>query len=366
MFGLYQGYGLKHCLFDVSLIVMAPAVTELLRTRSQTLRSTAASFALVTCSAILTELSGGYIEAHFHFFVMLAVIALYQNWVPFLISILYVLLHHGLGGLLDPGAVYNHPDAVAHPWKWAGIHASFVAAACLAYLVSWRWNELTRAQTEHILKAAGEGIIGLDADGRILFMNPAAERIAGRLEQDLLGKPLEEIIELAGSGEPPEGPQSARELLFATPEHAVLQGQVRNDRRIVPIEFIRTSIRDRQNVTGAVITIRDVTERKAAEDALRESEQRFRSLVQNASDLITVMDADTTVRYQSPSVDRILSYSPGEFEGRRLADLIRPDDAGSIPRLLNRPECQAGPRGFSRGASLAQGGILARPRDRGY
>ena len=59
------------------------------------LRVVAASFGLITASAMLVHLSGGYIEAHFHFFVMIGVLTLYQDWVPFLVAIGYVVLHHG-------------------------------------------------------------------------------------------------------------------------------------------------------------------------------------------------------------------------------------------------------------------------------
>ena len=58
--------------------------------------------------------------------VILAVIALYQDWAPFLLAIVYVAVDHGVVGTLLPGLVYNHPDAYAHPWKWALIHATLV------------------------------------------------------------------------------------------------------------------------------------------------------------------------------------------------------------------------------------------------
>lgn len=77
---------------------------------------------LVVSSAVLVHLSGGIIEMHFHFFVMVGILTLYQDWVPFLLAVGFVVAHHGLAGALVPGKVYNHPDAVAHPFKWALIH----------------------------------------------------------------------------------------------------------------------------------------------------------------------------------------------------------------------------------------------------
>jgi len=85
-------------------------------------RAVLASLGLITASAVLVHLSGGYIEMHFHFFVMVVIIALYQDWIPFLLAIGYVVLHHGVVGVLLPTAVYNHPAAIAQPWLWAAVH----------------------------------------------------------------------------------------------------------------------------------------------------------------------------------------------------------------------------------------------------
>ncbi|MBX6342838.1 MAG: GGDEF domain-containing protein, partial [Thermomicrobiaceae bacterium] len=68
-------------------------------------------------------------------------------------------------------------------------------------------------------------------------------------------------------------------------------------------------------------------ESAALTDGLRRSEARFRSLVQNSSDVITVIETDTTIRYQSPSVARVLGYGPAELVGAKLIELIHPDDA---------------------------------------
>ena len=118
LFGLYRGYGLFQSAAEGSVV----AALAFLAARPQigrTFRSAAASLALVTSSAILVQFSGGYIEAHFHFFVMLAVISIYQEWIPYLLSIAFVAVEHGLTGQFVPATVYNHPDAFLHPWKWA-------------------------------------------------------------------------------------------------------------------------------------------------------------------------------------------------------------------------------------------------------
>ena len=68
-----------------------------------------------------------------------------------------------------------------------------------------------------------------------------------------------------------------------------------------------TPVHDEQgNVGGMISVLRDVTKDKRAEEMLKESEERFRSLVQNSSDIITVISADGTIVYQTPSMKRIL------------------------------------------------------------
>lgn len=320
-FAMVLRYPVNHGLLDAGAVLVAPGIVEALRIRNRTVRATAASIGLISCSAVLTHLSGGYIEMHFHFFVMLAVIALYQSWVPFGLSIVYVLIHHGVAGLIEPTSVFNHPDAVAHPWKWAAIHAAFVSAACSVYVIAWRWNEIALAQSKHILQAAGEGIFGLDRDGNILFANPTAERIIGRRQGSLEGLAFADVIDGASSA-------------LKAPSGTMNEATVGNGSRQVPVEFIRTDVVDRGKLTGQVVTMRDVTARKEAEAALRESEQRFRSLVQNAPDLITVISSDTSVLYQSPSIERVLGYEAEKIVGTKLVDLLHPDDSAQFLTFL--------------------------------
>ena len=73
---------------------------------------------------------------------MIGVLTLYQDWTPFLVAIVYVVIHHGLGGVLSPASVYgDNAQAVRHPWVWALIHGGFVLAASVAHVVAWRTNE---------------------------------------------------------------------------------------------------------------------------------------------------------------------------------------------------------------------------------
>ena len=140
LFALVQGLGIVHAGIEGGLIAMA-AVAASTEGVSPRVRSACASFGLIASSAVLVHLWNGAIEAHFHFFVMIAVLALYQDWLPFGMALAMVVLHHGLASVFGAQHVYNHPDAIAHPWRWSLIHGGFVLAASLAHVVAWRANE---------------------------------------------------------------------------------------------------------------------------------------------------------------------------------------------------------------------------------
>src|SRR6266508_1244884 len=103
--------------------------------------------------------------------------------------------------------------------------------------------------------------------------------------------------------------------------------------------------------------VEEVNEREAAEQALRQSEQRFRALVHNASDVFTVIDADGDIRYQSPAVEQVLSHPAEDLIGRPLLDLVHPDDRGLVQRLFDESRRQHGAPGV--------GGARMLPRDPG-
>ncbi len=82
-----------------------------------------------------------------------------------------------------------------------------------------------------------------------------------------------------------------------------------------------------------VVAHEDVTERRVAEETLRASEKRFRSLIQNSSDIVTLLTADGTVQYVSPPVERILGHKPKAVVGQNIFAYVHPDD---LPRLRAR------------------------------
>lgn len=140
IFGLLMGNGPLHMLLESTPLIVAGLVARSERA-PYAYRVAASSLGLITASAILVHLSNGMTEAHFHFFVVIAVLTLYQDWLPFLLGIGYVILHHGVLGVLAPRSVYSHQAAYEDPWRWALIHGGFVIAASAANVAAWRTSE---------------------------------------------------------------------------------------------------------------------------------------------------------------------------------------------------------------------------------
>ncbi len=115
------------------------------KVRNLAMRSILVSLGLLYVSADLSHLVHNT-AMHFHFFVVLGFIALYQDWRPYLLSIGFVLIHHMGLGMIFPKEVFGDPQAIAHPIRWALIHAAFVAAASVAQVAMWKFVE--DAQTE--------------------------------------------------------------------------------------------------------------------------------------------------------------------------------------------------------------------------
>ncbi|MGH7826941.1 MAG: PAS domain S-box protein, partial [Candidatus Binatia bacterium] len=267
---LFEDGTVLHTIGESLVVAFFAAVAGYGRT-SRVFRATAVGFGLMSSSAILVHLSGGYIELHFHFFVMLAFLALYQDWIPYILAIVYVALHHGVIGVLWPEAVFNHAAAFNAPWTWAGIHAFFVLWASVASVIAWRFNEAAFARTKLILDSAGDGIYGLDVEGKVTFINPAAIKMLGLDGSQIVGKPMEQIVHHTrkdGTAFPAGGSPILGTLGDGMPRHGSEELFWRMDSTSIPVDYVSTPIFERGELIGSVVSFKDVTSRQRAQRAL--------------------------------------------------------------------------------------------------
>ena len=152
---------------------------------------------LVWCSAALVGLTGGAIESHFHFFIIIGFIALYQDWIPFLFMILFTTVSHVVGSTWQRDLIFNHASAQANPWLWSLIHGVAVLAACTGIVLFWHVTEDVQEKSVLARRLA-------DAEaGKRKFTSDMLVNLARR-NQSLLYRQLEIINQLEDSEHDPD------------------------------------------------------------------------------------------------------------------------------------------------------------------
>jgi hypothetical protein len=153
---------------------------------SQAARSTLVGFALVMTSTYLVYVADGLTDMHIHFYVMLALIALYQSWSPFLLAIAMVAGHHFVLGTIAPDTVFSEAGAQEDPLGFALLHAGLLLAMAVALAVGWRFAEdaeaarrlqQRRAEERALAEAAAQAEL---AEERARTAATAAEQLAMR------------------------------------------------------------------------------------------------------------------------------------------------------------------------------------------
>jgi len=196
LFGFYMKHPAMTILFTVTPIAVLRILGGLPRNRRVASFFTTAG--IVYCSAALVSLSNGAIEAHFHFFIIVGFIALYQDWVPFGWNIVFTVLSHGIGSSLWPNSMFNHASAMQHPWTWSLIHGVAVLAACVGVVLFWRTNEDEQNKALVLTQELGEAEIQRRRFASELLVNLA------RRNQSLLYRQLEIIGQLEHAERDPD------------------------------------------------------------------------------------------------------------------------------------------------------------------
>jgi len=175
------------------------------------------------------------------------------------------------------------------------------------------------------------GLFRTVPDGSLLDANLALARILGYPDRASLL-----AVNAADMYVDPEDRGRWQRALGAAGDFEAFEARMRRlDRRII---WVRCTVQAVRDESGAVLryegAMEEVTARRQAEEALRASEERFRALVQNASDLIAVLEADGAVRYESPSHLRVLGRVAGGHAGASVLDLVHPDDRPQVEDAL--------------------------------
>ncbi len=163
---------------------------------------------------------------------------------------------------------------------------------------------------------------------RILYVNEAFTRMTGYTLEEVLGKTPRLL----------QGPKTSRWELdkvrsaLSKGESAIVEViNYRKDGSEFWLEFSVVPVADKTGYYTHWISIqRETTERKRNEEALRLSEERFRQLVENALDIITILEPNGTIHYQNPSIEKVLGYNPERFRAENFFAYIHEEDLANI------------------------------------
>ena len=182
-------------------------------------------------------------------------------------------------------------------------------------------------------------IAGLD--GVLLQVNDSLCSILGWERSELIGKPLFDLIH--PDDQPYIREASASALTNDQGYTTIEERCVRKDGQVVWVRVSASVVRDDSGSPAAFVSIlEDITEQKRAVEAVAQSEDLFRSVVESTLEIITILGADGTIKYESPAIRQVLGYEPEELVGSIAFDFIHPEDAGRIREAIDA-HLQGGP-----------------------
>jgi len=182
----------------------------------------------------------------------------------------------------------------------------------------------------------GVSVQGYDTEGTVFYWNKASEKVYGYTAEEAIGKNLGDLII------PPDVKPHFEKALevgktIKTSGELLPAGEVmllHKDGYLVPVYSIHTAV----NIEGKkpllfCIDV-DLSHRMKVEDALRESEERFRALIESTSDWVWEVDINSVYTYSSPKVRDLMGYEPEEVLGKTPFDLMPPDEAERVAALF--------------------------------
>jgi formate hydrogenlyase transcriptional activator len=181
-------------------------------------------------------------------------------------------------------------------------------------------SEHTLALFKELFTASPDAILVTDTTGRISTMNPAAERLFGYDQTELLGGLVENLIPERFRSRHPQHRDTYAATPSARPMGTGLElYALRKDGTEFPVDIMLSPV-EAGGEHSVLTVVRDITERKQAETALRRSEELFRLLVEGASDYaIFMLDAEGKVLSWNSGAERIKGYSPDEIIGQHFS-----------------------------------------------
>ena len=343
-----HGHGLWHTsAAALGLVALAGAGSVL---RNRTLAASAVSLGLVLAAGLVVHTGDGLTVLHFHFFVIVAALALYQQRMPFVLALVFVIVDHAGMGMLAPEEVYDDAFGLAHPVAAAIVHGVYVLAAAVLTVLAWTWSarerELAEARAEQeaarvreserhlsaLLEHAPSSIYVKDLEGRFVRANRefadllscSVDDLVGRSSTDLFGSEVGDRV-------------AEHDAKVFAGEPVMLDEQVPVEGELRTFNTVKFPLRDDDGKPYAIAGITtDISERVAAERALRDSEQRLAQVFERGPVAQVVLRPDGRLLQTNPAFQRLVVHREQELVGTPLRAVVDPDDREVFDALLSR------------------------------
>ena len=177
--------GVEGILLWGQLVVLVGALVAGQVLRSQVARASAVSLGLMIGADILVHVGGGLTDLHIWFYALLALVALYQAWTPFLLAVVFVAVHHAAMSLWMPMSVFSTHQAQMHPILFALLHAVFLLLEATFLAYGWKFTEQAdRARGVEQRRAEEQQVAQVQAREELAVERArAAEQSAAVLQQ---------------------------------------------------------------------------------------------------------------------------------------------------------------------------------------
>ncbi len=183
------------------------------------------------------------------------------------------------------------------------------------------------------LESAANAIVITDRAGRISWVNPAFTQLTGYSLAEALGQ---QTSLLKSGVHDPAFYRALWETVLAGKVWSAVMVNRRKDGSRYTEENTITPVHDeRGEITHFIAIKQDITARQQAAEAVRQREEYFRALTEKATDVTTVLNADATIRYVSPSMRQVLGYTPEEMLGRIAFDFVHPEDLSGLRQVFS-------------------------------
>ncbi len=199
--------------------------------------------------------------------------------------------------------------------------------------------QLKQSESWHreIIQSSLDAIIAIDDSFKVTLWNKAAENIFGFTVDEVLNKP---IIELIIPKEYNEAKKKGLEEFVRTGKGPIVDKTLelkakKKDGSIFDVD-LSVSAFEIMGSNFAIGIARDITERKLAEEAQHDSEERYRNLVENINDVIFNINMEGNFTYISPAIEKLFGYKPEEIVNRPFIEYVHPDDLNGLLKSMEQ------------------------------